>query len=109
MPDDYKSVPFETVSKGFLVATEELAQLRSELATLQREKADLLAACKKAESRVAVINRCLKEAVVPRLIEDYKPKNDKERAMLRVTLNFVLNLIEGNESFAKEVNERAGG
>jgi len=53
--------------------------------------------------RVSIIQRCLVEEVLPRLMFDMpKPRSDKQRASLRVVTNYVATLIEGNEKFLKE-------
>ena len=56
--------------------------------------------------RVNIIQKCLIEEVLPRLICDMPtPRSDKQRASLRVVTNYVAALIEGNEKYLKEKSD----
>ena len=50
--------------------------------------------------RVSIIQKCLIEEVLPRLMFDMPtPRSDKQRASLRVVTNYVAAIIEGNEKY----------
>ena len=52
-------------------------------------------------NRVEIIQKCLEEEVIPRLI-DFPPscfRSDKTRNRMRVAINYLLNLMEGNEKY----------
>lgn len=58
--------------------------------------------------RVDIIQRCLIEEILPRLMFDMpKPRSDKQRASLRVVTNYVATLIEGNEKYLKEKRRKS--
>lgn len=53
--------------------------------------------------RVQIVQGCLQDEIMPRLVEDFpKPRSDRQRATYRCLLNFVSNLVEGNEKFLME-------
>lgn len=52
---------------------------------------------RKIKDRVDIIQKCLLEEVLPRLVYDMPPpRSDKQRASLRVVINYVTSLIDGN-------------
>lgn len=53
--------------------------------------------------RVAIVQRCLRDDVMPRLLWDIpKPRSDKQKAAVKATINFIADVMEGNEKWIKE-------
>lgn len=57
--------------------------------------------------RVEVIQVCLEQEVLPRLLEDMPtPRTDRQRNSLRVVTNYIDLLITGNKKYLSELKKK---